>query len=207
MTSTVACPAQQDEAMSEPITVTIARRVGTERAQEMVAWMQAGIRLASDFPGFLGAGWVRPAADSDEWHLLYRFDGVGTLHDWDSSQQRAWWLGAGAPFVEQTRVERRTGIEGWFEPAHTYDVEAVSGVATPPARWRQSVTIFLTFFPVSLVANWLVGPWVAGWPLALRLLATMVLTVPIMTYLVLPWTTRNLEWFLHGRPAPWREAR
>ena len=57
--------------------------------------MQAGIRLASDFPGFLGAGWVRPTADSDEWHLLYRFDGATTLHDWDSSQQRAWWLGAG----------------------------------------------------------------------------------------------------------------
>ena len=193
--------------MSEPITVTIARRAATERSQEMVAWMQAGIRLASDFPGFLGAGWVRPAADSDEWHLLYRFDAAGTLHDWDNSQQRAWWLGAGAPFVEQTRVERRTGIEGWFDPAHTYDVEAVSGVAEAPARWRQSVTIFLTFFPVSLVANWLIGPLVAGWPLALRLLATMVVTVPVMTYLVLPWITRNLEWFLHGRPAPWRGTR
>src|SRR3954471_20707160 len=103
---------KQDGAMGEPVTRDTPRRAATERSQEMVAWMQAGIRLASDFPGFLGAGWVRPAADSDEWHLLYRFDAAGTLHDWDNSQQRAWWLGAGAPFVEQTRVERRTGIEG-----------------------------------------------------------------------------------------------
>jgi uncharacterized protein len=170
----------------------------------MVAWMQAGIRLASDFPGFLGAGWVRPAADSDEWHLLYRFDGARTLHDWDSSAQRAWWLGAGAPFVEETRVERRTGIEGWFDPPHTYDVEAVSGVATTPARWRQTVTIFIVFFPVSLLANWLLGPVLGGWPLALRVLGTMVVTVPFMTYAGLPWITRNLEWFLHGRPIPRR---
>jgi len=190
--------------MSEPITVTITRRAAPERGQEMVAWMQAGIRLASDFTGFLGAGWVRPAADSDEWHLLYRFDDAATLHAWDHSRQRAWWLGAGEPFVEETRVERRTGIEGWFDPPHTYDVEAASGVASTPARWRQTVTIFLTFFPVSLLANWLVGPLVSGWSLPLRLLATMVLTVPFMTYLGLPWITRNLEWFLHGRPVPWR---
>ena len=192
--------------MSEPITVTIARRVSSERSQEMVAWMQAGIRLASDFPGFLGAGWVRPAADSDEWHLLYRFDDSATLHDWDNSQQRAWWLGAGAPFVEETTVERRTGIEGWFDPAHTYDVEAVSGVATAPARWRQTVTIFAVFFPVSLLANWLLGPLFAGWALPLRVLGTMVFTVPFMTYLGLPWITRNLEWFLQGGQAPWSRS-
>jgi len=66
--------------MSSPITVTIARRVAPSRSAEMVAWMQAGIRLASEFPGFLGAGWVRPAADSDEWHILYRFDDAERLH-------------------------------------------------------------------------------------------------------------------------------
>jgi antibiotic biosynthesis monooxygenase (ABM) superfamily enzyme len=27
---------------------------------------------------------------------------------------------------------------------------------------------------------------------------------PIMTYVVLPQLTRRLEWWLHGRPAPWR---
>jgi antibiotic biosynthesis monooxygenase (ABM) superfamily enzyme len=192
--------------MSLPITVTIARRAAPERSQEMVAWMQAGIRLASDFPGFLGAGWVRPAADSDEWHLLYRFDDAVTLHDWDSSPQRAWWLGAGAPFVEETRVERRTGIEGWFDPPHTYDVEQVSGVAAAPPRWKQTITIFLMFFPVSLLANWALGPVLAGWALPWRILGVMVVTLPFMTYVGLPWITRQLEWFLQGRPAPWRSG-
>jgi antibiotic biosynthesis monooxygenase (ABM) superfamily enzyme len=193
--------------MSEPITVTIARRVASERAQEMVAWMQAGISLASGFPGFLGAGWVRPSADSDEWHLLYRFDDAATLHHWDSSPQRGWWLGAGSPFVEATRVERRTGIEGWFDPPHTYDVEQVSGVAAAPPRWKQTVTIFLMFFPVSLLANWALAPVLGHWALPLRVLGVMVVTLPFMTYVGLPWITTNLEWFLQGRPAPWRRAR
>ena len=198
-------PATMD-GMSEPVTVTIARRVSVERRDEMVAWMQAGIRLASEFPGFLGAGWVRPSPDSDQWHLLYRFDSHETLGSWDNSRQRGWWLGAGEPFVEETRIERRTGIEGWFDPPSTYDVEQVSGVATAPPRWKQTITIFLMFYPVSLLANWLLGPLVVDWALPLKVLGVMVVTLPFMTYFGLPWITRNMEWFLHGRPAPWRRG-
>ena len=34
-------------------------------------------------------------------------------------------------------------------------------------------------------------------------MTTLVMT-PLMTYVVLPRMTRALEWWLHGRPAPWR---
>ena len=30
----------------------------------MQAWVHAGTSMAELFPGFLGTGWVRPAADS-----------------------------------------------------------------------------------------------------------------------------------------------
>ena len=38
---------------------------------------------------------------------------------------------------------------------------------------------------------------------AVVLLSTLAMT-PVMTYVVLPRMTRALEWWLHGRPAPWR---
>lgn len=190
--------------MSDAVTVTITRRVATSRSEEMVAWMQAGIRLASGFPGFLGAGWVRPAPESDEWHLLYRFASHETLHDWDSSAQRGWWLGAGEPFVEETRIERRTGIEGWFDPPHTYDVEEVSGIAAAPPPWKQAIVIFVLFFPLSLLVNEVLAHLVPAWPLPFRVLLASCLMIPFMTYFGLPWITARMEWFLHGRPAPWR---
>jgi uncharacterized protein len=182
--------------MSSPITVTIARRAATERAQEMVAWMQAGIRLASDFPGFLGAGWVRPTADSDEWHLLYRFDGAATLHDWDSSQQRAWWLGAGAPFVEETRVERRTGIEGWFDEPTSRDVQDLRPPPSAPPRWKQGVVIWLAFFPLSLLLGLLLTATGVHFDIVQRSLITTIVATPIMTYALLPWMTKRFEWWL-----------
>ena len=67
--------------------------------------------------------------------------------------------------------------------------------------------IFLVFFPLSVVANW-VGREVAGdWPLVLRVLATVLVMTPLMTYVLLPWITRRLQWWLQGEAPPWHRRR
>ncbi|MGC4888666.1 antibiotic biosynthesis monooxygenase [Micromonospora sp. DT227] len=191
-----------------PVTVAVSRRADPARTGEMVAWMRAGTALAESFPGFLGAGFVRSAPGSAEWHVMYRFADADTLRGWEDSPQRHWWLSSAQGIVEHTRVERRTGIEGWFDRPVDHAVETV-GAAEPaapaaPPRWKQAVTIWLAFFPLSLTATLLTARFVADVPLAGRtLLMTLVLT-PLMTYLVLPRITRALHWWLHGQPAPWR---
>ena len=104
--------------MSAPVTVSVTRHVDPSRSSEMLAWVQAGTSLAEKFDGFLGSGWVRPSEDSADWHMLYRFADADSLAAWEASPQREWWLEAAQGRIEETRVERRTGIEGWFdEPA------------------------------------------------------------------------------------------
>ena len=184
------------EPMSAPVTVSVTRHVDPSQTTEMRAWVQAGTSLAEKFDGFLGSGWVRPSEDSREWHMLYRFADPESLAAWEASPQRAWWLEAAQGRIEATRVERRTGIEGWFdEPASITTDEA----APPPAppRWKQMVVIFLVFFPLSLAANWVVGHTIADWPLVLRVLLSVVVMTPLMTYLALPWITRRMAWWLH----------
>ena len=83
--------------------------------------------------------------------MLYRFADVDVLARWEASPQRAWWLEAAQGRIEATRSERRTGIEGWFdEPAA---VESLSPAPGPTPRWKQAWTIFLVFFPLSLVGQ------------------------------------------------------
>ena len=183
--------------MSAPVTVSITRTVSPGRHDEMVAWIRAGSALAARFEGFLGSGWVRPASDSEEWHMLYRFADSGSLATWEASPQRAWWLGAAQGLVGESTLERRTGIEGWFDPPTSYDVEDLRPAAPPPPRWKQAVVIFLVFYPLSVLANWASGHLVLDWPLPLRVLATVLVMTPIMTYLALPWITRRMEWWLH----------
>jgi len=193
-----------------PITVAIERRIDPQRTREATAWMQAGTDLATSFPGFLGSGWVRAGEESDLWYMLYRFHDIATLESWEQSAQRGWWLDSGKAFAREERVERRTGIEGWFDAPFATDVESRRGadaVATgpvtlpiPPAppRWKQAVTIWLGFFPTNLLASWLLGfaPGFTAWPLWARVLLSTLLLTPIMTYAVLPWVTRLLRRWL-----------
>ncbi|MEU3453685.1 antibiotic biosynthesis monooxygenase [Micromonospora sp. NPDC006766] len=188
-----------------PVTVAVARRADPARTDEMVAWMRAGTALAETFPGFLGAGFVRSSAGSPEWHVMYRFTDDDTLRRWEESPQRHWWLTSAQGMVEHTRVERRTGIEGWFDPPVDHVVETVPAGPTPP-RWKQAVTIWLAFFPLSLTATLLTARFIADVPLAVRTLLMTLCLTPLMTYLVLPRITRALHWWLHGQPAPWRRV-
>ena len=187
-----------------PITVAIERRVDIDRQSEALAWVQAGTSLASRKPGYLGSGWVRTSEGSSLWYMLYRFADAGSLAGWESSDERRWWLRSGEDFVHEARVERRTGIEGWFDVPESslLDHPAPAAVRTPPPRWKQGVTIWLGFFPTNLLALWLLGfvPGFAEWPLVLRVLITTILLTPVMTYLVLPQLTRFLRPWLQKSP-------
>ena len=191
-------------APSLAVTVAITRRADPSRNAEMLAWVRAGTTLAEDFPGFLGVGWVRPVLGSTEWHMLYRFADAAALHAWEESSQRQWWLSSAQGMVEHTRVERRTGIEGWFDPPQQHEVDDLAGPPVAPPRWKQAVIIWLGFFPVSLLAAVTLGSLMAGQHVVVRTLVTTLCLTPLMTYLVLPQVTKALQWWLHGRPAPWR---
>ncbi|GAA3917946.1 antibiotic biosynthesis monooxygenase [Actinoplanes auranticolor] len=187
------------------VTVAITRRADPSRNAEMLAWVRAGTTLAEDFPGFLGVGWVRPVLGSTEWHMLYRFADADALHAWEESPQRQWWLSSAQGMVEHTRVERRTGIEGWFDPPQEHEVDDLTGPPPgPPPRWKQAVTIWLGFFPLSLLAAVTLGHLLDGRNAVVRTLVTTVCLTPLMTYLVLPRVTKALQWWLHGQPPPWR---
>ena len=181
-----------------PVTVSITRHIDPGHDAEMVAWVEAGASLAKGFDGFLGVGWVRPGEASDEWHMLYRFASQEALETWESSQQRAWWLSAAQGRIGHSRVERRTGIEGWFDtPRSVETIERAPSADRPPPVWKQAVVIWLAFFPLSLLVTWLTGTFLPDVPLVPRVFGSTVAMTPIMTYFVLPRMTKALGWWLH----------
>ncbi len=183
--------------MGQPITVAIERHVDPARITEATIWTQAGTDLAGRRPGYLGSGFVRAGPDSDLWYMLYRFADSDSLTAWEDSAERRWWLESGRDFATTGRVERRTGIEGWFDAP--YATLMAESPAAPP-RWKQSVSIWLGFYPTNLAFTALLSvlvPSVLTLPLPLRLLITTVVVTPIMTYLVLPFVTARLAGWLH----------
>ena len=184
-----------------PVTVSVSRRAAPDQEQVVHAWLRAGTSLAEAFPGFLGTGWLRPDPGSDTWHVVYRFADEAALAAWERSPERGWWLSSAEGVVEESASARRTGVEGWF------DAPTPVATATAPPRWKQAVTIWLGFFPVSLLSAVLLLPHLQGVPLVLRTLLSTLCVTPVMIWLVLPRVTGALSWWLAGRPAPWRRPR
>jgi hypothetical protein len=74
--------------------------------------------------------------------------------------------------------------------------------AVQPPRWKQTVAIWLGFFPLSLLSNFFLAPLLVPAPITVRVLALTGLQTPVMTYLVLPRITAALSWWLHPRSQP-----
>lgn len=170
----------------------------------MRAWADAGTQMATHFPGFLGSGWVRPSMTSTDWHMLYRFDSRDSLARWQESTERNRWLAAGTNLVEDTRIEHRTGIEGWFdepEERDTLDLEVPPAPPAPP-RWKQMCIIWLAFFPTSVALTYLFGGFTKDWLPVFRVLLSTVIATPLMTYLILPRVTKLFHpWLTRTRDA------
>lgn len=184
---------------SGPVTVSITRHVEPDHHEEMMAWVRAGTQLAERFRGFLGSGWVRPDAGSTEWHMLYRFDSAESLARWDGSPQRRWWLDSAQAFVDEAKLERRTGIEGWFDEPAAVDVLDLRPAAPAPPRWKQAVAIAVIFIPLSITMNFLASLVIADWPLPIRVIVISAVMIPLMVYFFLPWITRQLAPWLNRR--------
>ena len=75
-----------------------------------------------------------------------------------------------------------------------------------PPRWKQAIVIFTGFYPVSALANYIVGHAVPQAPFLVKILLVILLATPTMVYWVLPWTTRLYQPWLN-RPRRTRRRR
>ncbi|MDH4569334.1 antibiotic biosynthesis monooxygenase [Pseudomonas sp. BN414] len=175
---------------ADPVTLMVARRVARERYHDFMAWLREGELLAADFPGYLGSGVLAPPPDDDEFQMIFRFADEPTMAAWEHSASRRAWLARGTGLFEQPHEQRALGLDAWFGKAEQR-----------PPRWKQSVAIWLAFFPVSLAFNLLFGGWLGDLPLAVRILLSTLVLTPLMTYWFIPLSTRLLAPWLQGNRA------
>lgn len=172
--------------MSEPITVVARRRVRAGSEQTYEAWLERLTQEAQAMPGYLGAQFQKPAAKGAPYVSVFRFDSLTALEAFEQSDMRARYLAEIAPHVEADAIwERTTGLEVWFEaPKGT--------VVAQPSPHRMALVLIVVVFLLVLALNVALGPLIGHWPLALRLLVTVILQVLLMTYVIMPRVTRAL---------------
>jgi antibiotic biosynthesis monooxygenase (ABM) superfamily enzyme len=83
-----------------------------------------------------------------------------------------------------------TGLESWFT------LPDQPGLAPPPP-YKMALLTWITIFPLITAIVEITGPRLQGLPLAARLGITTALTVPLMTWVVMPRVTRLLRGWLY----------
>lgn len=175
-----------------PVTLMVARRVANGRYQDFHRWLNEGRELAADFPGYLGSGVLAPPQDDDEFQIIFRFENQASLAAWEHSASRHAWLERGKGLYDAPHEHRATGLDAWFN---------VSPGVTPP-RWKQAVAVWLAFFPISLLFQWLFGGVLADWALVPRVLVSTLMLTPVMVFVFIPLSTRLLAPWLQGKWSP-----
>ena len=174
---------------AEPVTVTIARTVSPGFEAEFQSWSEQLTRAASTFPGFLGAGHLRPGHAGEPWHVVFRFDSPERLRGWEDSPERAALLAAGSHLVDDENTHRVSGLETWFElPGRT---------ASAPPKWKMFVVSGTAIYLLNLLLSSTYGWALTSWWLPVHAFLISVPVTALMTWLVMPHAARLLRRWLY----------
>lgn len=172
-----------------PVTIVVSRRPAPGRERELAAWADGLVDLASRFPGHL-AGEVMATHDPHgDLVVAISWENADAVQFWERSDERADWLErADHLLAEPARPEVVSGFESIFAPS-------TSTGAVP--RWKTALVIAAAIYPASVLLNLLLGPAIAVWPMAARVVLTTAILVPYMVWVAVPWLTRRLDGWLH----------
>lgn len=202
--------------MSSPVTVAVRRETDPNRIDETLEWIDRGLEMARGFDGCLGGGVMRDASHEHVLHVVYRFIDDEALARWERSDQRRDWERSGVQLVSSAAVQRRTGIEGWFdEPQLSRVVDPrtgasrLIGVRAAPPRWKQAIAVWLGMLPLNILLSTIVTqfPWWAEIPVPLRSVLLVSVLAPTMTFAMMPTVTRVLRGWLRRNPGAIRSER
>ena len=180
------------EGIEGAVTTTVTRRVKPGHEPFYESFLEGIIAAAARYPGHLGVEVFRPpSASTGEYRVVYRFDTREHLRDWLDSDERAAWLERAEPHVVgPLRTQFLTGLEAWFTLPDRPG-------ATPPPPYKMALLTWVTLFPLITLVVIALDPLLERLALIPRLAVTTAVTVPIMTWVVMPRVSRLLRGWLY----------
>ena len=187
---------REAETTDPPVTVMISRRVkpGCEKAFEKFI---SGITAAAmTFEGHLGTNVFRPSSPEDHlYHIIFKFDRASNLRIWEESECRRQWLArAESLLLEPPTIRIITGLETWFTLPSLKPI-------IPPPRYKMATITLLAIFPLIQLVNLIFTPLLElfSLPSMIQSLVLTAITVLLMTYVVMPRTTKLFSRWLYPK--------
>ena len=162
-TATSAYDTMQLAALSDPVTVTVARTATVGHEAELAKGLESLAELAKKAPGCLGAGVFAPGTSVGPYQLVVRFENAGYLREWEDSPQRNEVLEAIDHAIDIIAVSATASADAFFEAQASHE---------PERPIHQIISDTMWFLPISLAIVLILIPIVHNVPLVPRLLIT-----------------------------------
>lgn len=173
-----------------PIHVAIVRRVRPGAEAEFQQALREFFRESFSHEGVLGATMIVPApgSGSREFGILRTFANERERDEFYASPMFKAWEARCTPLTEPESWSQRPlhGLEAWFRSPHE-----------PPPRWKMAAATFLGVFPLAMVLQRTLGPWIQDWPFVWRSAVFNAAVVALLAWVVMPLLTRLLKPWLH----------
>jgi antibiotic biosynthesis monooxygenase (ABM) superfamily enzyme len=170
-----------------PVSTRVSRMVPAGKVARFEPLLQEMITAARGFEGHLGVDVLRPDGGG-LYQIIFRYRNQADHDAWMASDQRRQ-LGARVDRLlddgSTADVRSLDGWEGWF-------VTPGYAPPAPPQRWKMAVVTFVALYPLLLALITVLRRVTGAWPLPLAMLLTLGLTIPLMTWLIMPLLTVRL---------------
>jgi antibiotic biosynthesis monooxygenase (ABM) superfamily enzyme len=181
-----------DDGAEPPVAMVFTHRVAKDRVDDYLAWRRKVIAAQAHYPGYLATDFFKPHGKQDEWVDIVRYHSVADLAEWMESKERQVLLKELDSIVESMHAHQVTGLEGWFAPNRE-----TSGTIKIPPSWKQALAVLFALYPTVMALNFLNPLW-HNWSFAAQMLIGNILSVALLTWLVMPWVIRLLNFWLAG---------
>ena len=181
---------------AEPqVTALIVFEILPGRTNDFEEWLKDVNQVVKVFEGYKGVDIIRPRDhDHPEYVIILRFEHYHHLKAWTESSERAEWLKKSEEMMATVpSIQEAHGFDPWFTlPEHVHDT-------VTPSKFKMSVVTIVALYPPLLLLSTLLSALFPGWPKALLLMLSVLILVPTMSYLIMPWMTRLFRGWLYPK--------
>jgi uncharacterized protein len=177
---------------TEAITVSVTRtaKPGFEALFEQA--LHDFVQRSLSLPGQQGVHIMRPApgSGSRDYGIVRKFRDREALRSFHESDEYRTWIESVNKFTEgDPRTEELSGLESWFT------LPGTRLRAFP--RWKMAIATFLGVYPVVTFLSLTLSPLINSWQFLLRGAFFNACVVTVLTWVVMPFITRNLHSWLN----------
>jgi len=174
-----------------PVTIIVKRRPRPDCKEEFENVMSGTTKDAMTFKGHLGVNIIRPTKAGDYYRIVFKFDSMRNYLAWEGSEIRQQWLKRYAEVsAGEQELEILSGLETWFTLPGGQAV-------VPPPKHKMMVIIWLSIFPLSILLNYFLVPYISEQHIIVKIAIISITIVVLMTYVVMPLMAKLFHRWLH----------